>query len=63
MTLFFDSFDCLIENFMLLKCLPLYSSMEINKQKDIFEIQRKDTNNSACIYQKIILATNIAETF
>ena len=36
--------------------------MEVNKQKDIFEVQRIDTNYSACIYRKTIIATNIAET-
>jgi pre-mRNA-splicing factor ATP-dependent RNA helicase DHX15/PRP43 len=45
-----------------IKCLPLYSSMDVNKQKDIFEVQRIDPNYSACVYRKIIIATNIAET-
>ncbi len=45
-----------------IKCLPLYSSMDVNKQKDSFEVQCIDTNYSACIYRKIIIATNIAET-
>ncbi len=40
-----------------IKCLTLYSSMEVNKQKDIFQMQRIDPNYSACIYRKIIIST------